>query len=84
MSDDGESRLIFALDVPSLAEAGDWVERLEGHVRLFKIGLELFSASGPPAVEAVIRRGASVFLDLKLHDIPTTVERAARAVLHFA
>jgi orotidine-5'-phosphate decarboxylase len=81
MSDAGQSRLIFALDVPVLAQAEDWLQRLASQVGLFKVGLELFSSAGPEAVRAVMRHGgAGVFLDLKLHDIPTTVERAARAI----
>lgn len=80
MSRDGQSQLIFALDVPDLEQAGAWVARLAPHVGLFKVGLELFSAAGPDAVRAVQQRGAAgVFLDLKLHDIPSTVGRAARA-----
>ena len=80
MSDDGKSRLIFALDIPTLDQATGWVERLRHQVGLFKVGLELFSAAGPAAVEAISRHGSGIFLDLKLHDIPTTVERATRAV----
>jgi orotidine-5'-phosphate decarboxylase len=81
MIEPGQSRLIFALDVPTLSEAQDVIQRLASHVGLFKVGLELFSAAGPDAVHAITRHGgAGVFLDLKLHDIPTTVERAARAI----
>ena len=70
-------RLIFALDVNSRPEADALVKALVGHVGLFKIGLELFSAEGPSIVRSVSDAGGRVFLDLKLHDIPTTVERAA-------
>lgn len=70
-------RLIFALDVNSRPEADGLVKALVGHVGLFKIGLELFSAEGPSIVRQVSDAGGRVFLDLKLHDIPTTVERAA-------
>ena len=77
----GRARLIFPLDVPDLATAEAWVKRLSPFVGTFKVGLELFSAAGPAAVEAVASLSdARVFLDLKLHDIPATVERAARAV----
>jgi len=73
--------LIVALDVPELADARAWAQRLAGEVGLFKVGLELFAAAGPDAVRAVSDAGrADVFLDLKLHDIPATVERASRAV----
>jgi len=72
--------LIVALDVPELAEARAWARRLAGEVGLFKVGLELFTAAGPEAVRAVAADGnADVFLDLKLLDIPATVERASRA-----
>lgn len=71
--------VIFALDVASLDQARQWVERLSGRVGLFKVGLELFSAAGPQAVRVVSEAGGRVFLDLKLHDIPATVEGAARA-----
>lgn len=70
-------RLAVALDVPTLDEAVALAEKLEGQVGWFKVGLELFAAHGADAVHAVRSHGP-VFLDLKLHDIPTTVERAAR------
>jgi orotidine-5'-phosphate decarboxylase len=69
-------RIAVALDVPDLAEAEVLARRLVGHVGWFKVGLELFSAHGPDAVRA-IRAHGPVFLDVKLHDIPTTVGRAA-------
>ena len=75
-----QSRLIFSLDVPTLPEAEVWVQRLAAHVGLFKLGLELYAAAGPEAVRRVAGHGPGIFLDLKLHDIPTTVERATRAV----
>jgi len=81
MSGAGTDRLIFALDLPSLEQAQSWVGRLAPHVGCFKVGLELFSSAGPDAVRMVLHHGrAGVFLDLKLHDIPTTVGRAARAL----
>jgi orotidine-5'-phosphate decarboxylase len=69
-------RLIFALDVPAAERALELAERLAGHVGCFKIGLELFVAAGPELVRQIAQR-APVFLDLKLHDIPATVGRAA-------
>src|SRR2546425_7216468 len=71
-------RLIVALDVDSLDRAAALVDALHGTARRFKIGSQLFTAVGPAAVEAVRKRGGEVFLDLKFHDIPNTVEGAAR------
>jgi orotidine-5'-phosphate decarboxylase len=72
-------RLIVALDVPGLVEAGGLVERLRGVVSAFKIGSQLFTATGPAAVEVVRKAGGRVLLDLKYHDIPATVGSAVRA-----
>lgn len=73
------AELIVALDVSSTAEVEQTVDRLGDAVSFYKIGLELFSAEGPAVVQAVKCRGKKVFLDLKLHDIPRTVERAVKA-----
>lgn len=73
------SRLIVALDVPGANEANELVDRLENTCRWFKVGLELFIAAGPAVVDLLTRRGYSVFLDLKLHDIPNTVAGAVRS-----
>jgi len=70
--------LVVAADVSDVAEAESLAERLAGRVAFIKVGLELFTSVGPDAVGRV-RRHAPVFLDLKLHDIPNTVERAAGA-----
>jgi orotidine-5'-phosphate decarboxylase len=76
---DAADRLIVALDTPSLEEAEALVARLRPAVRCFKVGAALFTAAGPEAVRMVQRHGASVFLDLKWHDIPRTVAAAVRA-----
>ncbi len=70
-------RIIVALDVATLQEAEELAGSLVGEVGWFKVGLELYSAHGPAAIAAV-RPYGPIMLDLKLHDIPTTVERAAR------
>ena len=70
------AELIVALDVPSTAEAVEKVETLGDSVSFYKIGMELFTAEGPEVVKAVKERGKKVFLDLKFHDIPRTVQRA--------
>ena len=75
----GKAEIIVALDEPSLDEAKKLMQRLEGRAQFYKVGLQLFTAAGPAAVEAVKRHGARVFLDLKLHDIPNTVTSAVRS-----
>lgn len=74
------NRLIAALDAPTRAEADALVARLGGVPSWVKIGLELFCAEGPTIVRDYTRRGLSVMLDLKLHDIPETVARATARV----
>jgi orotidine-5'-phosphate decarboxylase len=76
---EARKRLIVALDVPDAAAAGSFVARLEGTCQWFKVGLELFVAAGPAVVEPILKRGHSVFLDLKFHDIPNTVAGAVRS-----
>jgi orotidine-5'-phosphate decarboxylase len=69
--------IVFPLDVPSHDQAMPYVETLNGHVGLFKVGLELFIAEGPDLLKEIRNRtSAGIFLDLKLHDIPATVKRA--------
>ena len=70
-------KIIFALDVPALEEARRFVTLLKGRVGFFKVGLELYTAHGKDAVKAVQAEGGRVFWDLKFHDIPNTVSRAA-------
>jgi orotidine-5'-phosphate decarboxylase len=73
-------RLIIALDVDDLIVATRLAEELKPWFGVAKVGLELWAAAGAEAVVALIDSGYRVFLDLKLHDIPTTVERAARVI----
>jgi len=73
-------QLIVALDTPDLDTALRHVDRLGDLVLWYKVGLQLFCASGRQAVQALAERGKQIFLDLKLHDIPTTVERAILAL----
>lgn len=72
-------RLIVALDVPHASAATELVDRLEDTCQWFKVGLELFIAAGPAVIGPLLARGYSVFLDLKLHDIPNTVAGAVRS-----
>ncbi len=75
----GKAEIIVALDEPSLDDARRLMDRLEDRVRFYKVGLQLFTTAGPAAVRAAQERGAKVFLDLKLHDIPNTVASAVRS-----
>ncbi|MCU0945512.1 MAG: orotidine-5'-phosphate decarboxylase [Rubritepida sp.] len=75
-----EDRLILALDLPDRAAALAMAARVGGAAAVLKLGLELFTAEGPPALAALAAR-APVFLDLKLHDIPNTVAGAVRSLL---
>jgi orotidine-5'-phosphate decarboxylase len=73
-------RLCAALDVPDPQAAARLASQLVSSVGMFKVGLELFVAHGRAAVDAVLPLGLPLFLDLKLHDIPQTVESAARGI----
>src|ERR1035437_3238959 len=77
--EEARKRLIVALDVPDAASAARLVGQLENTCQWFKVGLELFVAAGPAVLEPLVARGHSVFLDLKLHDIPNTVAGAVRS-----
>lgn len=68
--------IALAVDLPLPEGLAAW-ERVAPHVGVAKVGLSLFVEHGPRAVDEFLRRGARVFLDLKLHDIPNTVELAA-------
>lgn len=73
-------RLIVALDLPAIDEAERIVEKLGERVTFYKIGLELAYAGGLDLARRLIDEGKKIFLDLKLHDIPNTVERAAAQI----
>jgi orotidine-5'-phosphate decarboxylase len=70
-------RLIVALDVDSLDQAKQLVQLLAGEVGMFKVGKQLFTHAGPQAVKLIQDLGGEIFLDLKFHDIPNTVAKAA-------
>jgi len=74
-----KDRLAVALDVPDTNAALALVDRLEGSCRWLKVGMELYYSAGNALVESLRRRGYSIFLDLKLHDIPNTVAGAVRS-----
>ncbi|MEE8311019.1 MAG: orotidine-5'-phosphate decarboxylase [Candidatus Binatia bacterium] len=71
------SRLIFALDVGTLREAGEYVRALREKVGMFKVGKQLFLKTGPRIIKYIQDQGGEIFLDLKFHDIPQTVSRAS-------
>jgi len=73
-------QLILALDVHDPKEALAWVDRFQGRIGTFKVGLQLFTGHGPELVREIRRKHAEVFLDLKLHDIPNTVAKSIEAV----
>ncbi len=73
---DRADRVIVALDVDSTGKAREIVAELEGVATTFKVGLQLFTNSGPGLVEELVSAGKKVFLDLKFHDIPNTVAKA--------
>jgi orotidine-5'-phosphate decarboxylase len=74
-----KDKIIVALDVASPEKASDLVQRLGGNVGWFKVGLQLFTAMGPPIVEEIKKTRTKIFLDLKFHDIPNTVQQAVRS-----
>lgn len=72
-----DRRLIVPLDLPTVGEARAMVEVLGDAVSFYKVGLELFASDGMSLARELKGQGKQVFLDWKLHDIPTTVQRAA-------
>jgi orotidine-5'-phosphate decarboxylase len=79
MSGPAPNRICSALDFAAWREAEPFARAIAPHVGMLKVGLELFTAEGPAVVGVAAALGRPVFLDLKLHDIPATVEGAARS-----
>ncbi len=77
--EEAAARLVVALDTAERERALQLARQLRGAAGMMKVGLEAFTALGPGLVEELLAAGMRVFLDLKLHDIPHTVERAAAA-----
>lgn len=73
-----KEKIIVALDVHSIKEAERLVNALSPHIKIFKVGMELFYSCGPKSIELIKKYDREVFLDLKFLDIPNTVENAAR------
>lgn len=80
VADEVRDRLALVLDTDDVVEAQRLAAKLRPYFGVAKVGLELFSAAGPDAIGAMVDLGYSVFLDLKLFDIPTTVHRSARVL----
>jgi len=74
-----KNELIVALDRPTSADICSTLEKLPDEITWYKVGLELFTAEGPHALQPLKDRQKKIFLDLKLHDIPNTVSRAVRS-----
>ena len=72
-------KMILALDVADSDYALEIVDRFKDYINIFKVGLELFTTAGPGIVDEIHKKGKKVFLDLKFHDIPNTVTKAALA-----
>lgn len=78
-----EERIIVALDLPSLGQSLDLVNKLNVSVSTFKVGPVLFLRSGVRAVEDIRTENKNVFLDLKFHDIPSTVEKSMHNIMNY-
>ena len=76
--------ICLALDTPDVGRAIALARAMKNHVGYLKIGMEFFYANGALAYEAVAREGLPIFLDLKLHDIPNTVEQGLRSLMQLS
>lgn len=79
-----QDRIIVALDRPSTEANVQLVQDLSGAARFFKVGMQQYYAGATPVFDAISKAEASVFLDLKLHDIPATVAGAMRSLARHA
>ncbi len=77
----GKEKLVVALDVESIEDAEKLVGELKDYVGVLKVGSQLFTSLGPEIVRRIQEKGGRVFLDLKYHDIPNTVARAAEVAV---
>lgn len=73
-----KAEIIVALDVPDAQAMEEKLREMPDFIEWYKVGLEIFCAEGPAALEPLKRRGKKIFLDLKLHDIPRTVGNAVK------
>ena len=72
-----QNKLCLALDVDTFEDAKALIDSLQSSVGMFKVGKQLFTRVGPKIVDYIQSKGSEVFLDLKFHDIPSTVRKAA-------
>ena len=72
-----KEKLVLALDVEDISEAKELVDEMSSYIGTFKVGLQLFCGYGLEIVNYIKEKNADFFLDVKLHDIPNTVERAS-------
>lgn len=76
-----KKRLVLALDVEKIEEAKDLVKKLSPYIGTFKVGLQLFCGFGLEIINYIKEKNANFFLDVKLHDIPNTVEKASYNII---
>ena len=77
------AELIVALDTDEAVVAEGLVNKLSPIVKIFKVGLQLFTACGPKIIQLIQKKGLGVFLDLKFHDIPNTVSHSVEAACRY-
>jgi len=77
------TQLILALDVDNQKKVDYFVNLLYPEIKIFKVGLQLFSLCGPEIIQKIKKKGAEVFLDLKFHDIPNTMKNAVKQILKY-
>jgi len=76
-------KLILALDVDNYQQAMHWVKLFYPQVKIFKVGLQLYTACGPKIIQDIRKTGAEVFLDLKFNDIPNTMAAAVKEAIKY-
>ena len=76
-----KKRLVLALDVEDIKEAKELVNSLSPYIGTFKVGLQLFCGYGLEIIDYIKEKNSNFFLDVKLHDIPNTVEKASYNVV---
>ena len=75
-----KDKIIISLDISTIKELERLLDILSPHVKIFKVGMELFYSCGPKAIEIIRKYDREVFLDLKFFDIPNTVYSSSKAI----